>query len=58
MTDRRPTGFNIFAADDNVIINRRGKEVIVKGKDNTFVESSTVESNLLLEILKQLKKGA
>ena len=52
---RRMTGFNVFSISDEVTFNRIGKKVIVKGRDNTFQETDSVEANLLFEILKALK---
>lgn len=51
----RKSGFNIFSYSDEVTISRLGKKVQVKGRDGTFVDSDTVDSNLLYEILKALK---
>lgn len=48
-------GFDIFSVSDDIQVNRLGKRVIVKGRDGTFTESDTVESNLLFEILKTLR---
>lgn len=48
--------FNIFAYTDDISISRVGKQVTIKGKDGSFQQSDTVESNLLYEILKQLKR--
>lgn len=50
-------GFNIFSIADEVTFSRIGKKVLVKGRDGTFQESDSVEANLLLEILKTLKKS-
>ena len=49
-------GFNVFAINEDVVINRFGKKVMVKGRDGTFQESDSVESNILFEILKELRK--
>ena len=48
---------NIFSYSDEVVFSRLGKKVQVKGRDGTFQETDSVEANLLLEILKQLKKS-
>lgn len=50
-------GFNVFSIQDEVTYTRVGKNVTLKGRDGTFESSSTVESNLLLDILKALKKS-
>ena len=49
-------GFDVFAQTDDVEINRFGKNVMIKGRDGTFVESNTAEANLLFEILKALRR--
>ena len=56
MADIKTRGFNVFAINDEVIFNRLGKKVIAKCRDGSFSESDSVESNLLYEILKVLKK--
>lgn len=54
--DEKLKGFNIFRYNDDVSFNREGKTVYMRGRDNTGSSSDTVEANLLLEILKALKK--
>lgn len=49
-------GYNVFSVSDEVVFNRVGKKIYAKGKDGSFVESDTVEANLLFEMLKVLKK--
>lgn len=50
------TGFNVFKFSDEITVNRFGKKVQIKGRDGTFADSDSVESNLLFEILKELRK--
>ena len=52
--EKRP--FSVFSVSDEITVNRVGKRVTIKGRDGTFTDSDSVESNLLFEILKQLKK--
>ena len=56
MADIKTRGFNVFAINDEVVFNRLGKKVIAKCRDGSFSESDSVESNLLYEILKVMKK--
>lgn len=49
-------GFSVFSVFDDVVYNRIGKKIMVKGRDGTFQEADTVEANLLYDILKELKK--
>ncbi len=56
MADLPRRGFDVFANSDEIQINRLGKNVMIKGRDGTFVESNTAEANLLFEILKALKR--
>jgi hypothetical protein len=49
-------GFNVFSIHDEVTYSRVGKNVTLKGRDGTLESSNTVEANLLLDILKALKK--
>lgn len=53
----RRNGFNVFSVSEEIQINRLGKKVMIKGRDGTFQESDSVESNLLFEILKVLRKS-
>jgi hypothetical protein len=53
--DKKPT-FSTFSVSEEVVVNRLGKKVMVKGRDGTFTESDTVEANLLFEILRALRK--
>ena len=55
--DMPKKGFDVFAASDDIQINRLGKNVMIRGRDGTFTESNTAEANLLFEILRQLKKS-
>jgi len=52
--EKRP--FSMFSVSDEITVNRVGKRVTIKGRDGTFTDSDSVESNLLFEILKVLKK--
>ena len=52
--EKRP--FSMFSISDEITVNRVGKRVTVKGRDGTLTDSDSVESNLLFEILKVLKK--
>ena len=54
--EKSTRGFDIFAAADEVRVNRLGKDVQVQTRDGGFVTSNSVEANLLFEILKVLKK--
>ena len=55
--EKRANGFSVFSVFDEITINRIGKKVIVKNpRTQEFQESDSVESNLLFEILKVLKK--
>lgn len=45
-----------FDKQDDVSFSRFGKKISVIGRDGAFAESDSVEANLLLEILKALKK--
>lgn len=56
MADMPRRGFDIFAVSEEVKVNRIGKQVTVRALDNSFVQSETVEANLLFEILKALKR--
>ena len=49
-------GFDVFAVADDVKINRLGTRVFVKAADGQFKDADTVEANILLEILKELRK--
>lgn len=49
-------GFNVFAMQDEVTFSRIGKRVSLKGRDGTFQDTDSVEANLLLEILRELKR--
>ena len=49
-------GFNVFTVSDEVHFNRLGTKVYAKGRDGKFVDSESVEANLLFEILKALRK--
>lgn len=53
---KRPGAFSVFSVSDEITVNRFGKKVMVKGRDGTFQESDSVESNLLFEILKELRR--
>ena len=55
--EKKLTGFNIFAVQDEITVSRVGKKVMVKGRDGTFQETDSVEANLLFEILKVLRKS-
>lgn len=55
-TQKRAATFSMFTMSDDIVVNRSGKRIMVRGRDGTFEESSTVEANLLFEILKALKK--
>ena len=52
--EKRP--FSMFSVSDEITVNRVGKRGTIKGRDGTFTDSDSVESNLLFEILKVLKK--
>ena len=49
-------GFDVFSIHDDVTFSRLGKKVAVRGRDGTFQETESVEANLLLEILKELRR--
>jgi len=53
--ERKPV-FSMFAASDEITVNRVGKKVTIKGRDGTYQDTDSVEANLLFEILKVLKK--
>lgn len=55
-TEKRVTGFNVFSFSDEIAVNRTGKTIFIKGRDGTNQSSDSVESNLLFEILKALRK--
>ena len=56
MVNEKESRFNVFKFSDEIDINRVGKKIVIKGRDGTFQESDSVDSNLLFEILKVLKK--
>ncbi|GEM_PF-6261729 len=56
MAQMEKRGFDVFTAEDEVKINRLGKNVMVRTRDGSFTESNTAEANLLFEILKALRK--
>lgn len=53
---KRTKLFDVFSYAEEVTYSRLGKKVTVKGKDSTWQESDSVESNLLYDILKVLKR--
>lgn len=53
---RKLTGFSIFGFSDEITINRVGKTVHIKGRDGAMQSSDSVESNILFEILKEMRK--
>lgn len=52
----RPNAFSVFSYNDEITVTRLGKSVSIRGRDGTTNSSDTVESNLLFEILKELRK--
>ena len=56
-TNGTTSGYNVFAPQQKIAVNRVGKKVIVKGLDGTFQETDSVEANLLFEILQEMRKG-
>lgn len=49
-------GFDVFSNHDDIQVNRLGKNVMIKARDGSFSDSTSVEANLLFEILKALRK--
>lgn len=49
-------GFDVFKIHQDVTFSRLGAKVSVKGNDGTFQEATTVEANLLYDILKELRR--
>lgn len=56
MPEERPKAYSIFSVSDEITVNRIGAKVTIKSRDGSFRDSDSVESNLLFEILKVLKK--
>ena len=57
MPEPRKLGpFSMFSVSDEIQVNRIGKRVTIRGRDNQFTDSDSVEANILFEILKVLKK--
>ena len=52
--ERKP--YNLFQVQQEAVYNRVGKTVYVKGLDGTNQQSDSVEANLLLDILRELRK--
>lgn len=52
---RRPV-FSVFQVNQSANYNRVGKQVWVKTQDGASNYSDTVEANLLLDILTELRK--
>ncbi len=48
----------MFKILSDSLITRKGQSIEVRTADGSLQESSSVESNLLFEILQQLKKGS
>lgn len=55
MAEQQKKNYYPLANQDEVTFSRMGKIVYVKGNDGVFQESDSVEANLLLEILKELR---
>lgn len=51
---RKP--YSMFSQFEHVKITRMGRKVTVRANDGTFQESDSVESNLLYDILNELRK--
>jgi len=49
--------FSMLQYDDLIAYSRYGNKITARTRDGTHSTSDSVEANLLLDILKQLKKG-
>ena len=56
MPDPQRKPYSLFQVNQEVNYNRVGKTVYAKGLDGTNQQSDSIEANLLLDILRELRK--